>query len=156
MIAACDLFCIGIYSVDIENCECVPIKYMECHPQYNADCNQREYDISVGRDPSDNPYINDDWYPGAAAQEPECDLVCAAIYSFDPDTCACVEIEWMECHPQYGNDCNQAEYDDSKDRDLSKNPYIDEDWYSGTEASSASKLFISAMGFLFLAYAVSF
>ena len=29
----------------------------------------------------------------------ECDLVCAMIYSVDPESCACVPIEWMECHP---------------------------------------------------------
>ena len=29
----------------------------------------------------------------------ECDMMCAMIYSFDPVTCSCVPIEWMECHP---------------------------------------------------------
>ena len=28
----------------------------------------------------------------------ECDLVCAAIYSVDQETCDCVPIKWMECH----------------------------------------------------------
>ena len=92
---------------------------MECHTQYNADCNQREYDISIGRDPGDNPYINDDWYE---AQEPACDLMCAAIYSFDPDTCDCVEIEWMECHPQYGEECNQYDKDVEMGRNPEQNP----------------------------------
>ena len=30
--AECDLMCIAIYSMDPVKCECVPIKFMECHP----------------------------------------------------------------------------------------------------------------------------
>ena len=32
-------------------------------------------------------------------EKQECDLMCAAIYSFDLETCQCKAIEWMECHP---------------------------------------------------------
>ena len=44
MVAAeCDIMCAAIYSVDTENCECVGIKWMECHPQYfdgvTSECN---------------------------------------------------------------------------------------------------------------------
>ena len=88
--SACDLICAAIYSVDPVACDCVPIEWMECHPQYRLDCNQRTYDIEHGRDPRDNPY---------QMEEPECDLICLAIYSVDPVACQCVPIEWMECHP---------------------------------------------------------
>ena len=61
--ADCDLFCIAIYSVDVENCACVPIEWMECHPQYTEDgCNQKQLDISSGRDPDLNPYKTEEWY----------------------------------------------------------------------------------------------
>ena len=31
----CDIICMGIYSIDEVACECVPIEWMECHPQYH-------------------------------------------------------------------------------------------------------------------------
>ena len=120
----CDLMCAAIYSFDSENCACVEIEWMECHPQYNVECNQAEYDASVNRNPEDNPYIEEDWYPGTIEVDGECDLMCAAIYSFDSENCECVEIEWMECHPQYNNYCNQSDYDASVNRDPAENPYI--------------------------------
>ena len=62
----CDLMCAMIYSVDQETCKCVPIAWMECHPQYNpaSDCYQRQEDVNRGRNPEDNPYSNggDQWY----------------------------------------------------------------------------------------------
>ena len=54
--AVCDLMCAAIYSVDEENCKCVPIEWMECHPQYNENCNQYAYDKKAGRNPEKNPY----------------------------------------------------------------------------------------------------
>ena len=56
------------------------------------------------------------------------------IYSFDRETCACIEIKYMECHPQYNNDCNQAKYDQQQGR-LTDNPYADEEWYQAAEAT---------------------
>ena len=50
-------------------------------------------------------------------------MMCAAIYNLDPNTCQCVPIEWMECHPQYNSKCNQWVTDEDKGRDPSKNPY---------------------------------
>ena len=91
----CDLMCMMIYSFDPETCACVPIEWMECHPQYNNNCSQLDYDYSKGRDYSANPYKKEEWYPGV------CDIVCAAIYSVDLENCACVAIPGMECHPQY-------------------------------------------------------
>ena len=29
----------------------------------------------------------------------DCDIMCAMIYSQDPETCMCVPIAWMECAP---------------------------------------------------------
>merc|ERR1712003_374136 len=60
--AECDLMCAAIYSVDTETCDCVPIAMMECHPQYNEDCNQCEKDIALSRNPMDNPYREEEWY----------------------------------------------------------------------------------------------
>ena len=64
---ACDLMCIAIYSVDPMTCSCVPIEWMECHPQYNFGqtneiCNQRKEDEMRGRNPDYNPYQNESWY----------------------------------------------------------------------------------------------
>ena len=60
----CDSMCAMIYSVDPVTCMCVPISWMECHPQYNPapDCNQRDVDTSMGRDWMANPYMGDYWY----------------------------------------------------------------------------------------------
>ena len=65
----CDVACIEIYSFDEENCTCVPIAMMECHPQYNADsedqspgCNQKKEDVRRGRDPDTNPFKTEEWY----------------------------------------------------------------------------------------------
>ena len=52
----CQMMCAAIYSVDYESCSCVPIKFMECHPQYNNDCIQADYDEAHGRNPEKNPY----------------------------------------------------------------------------------------------------
>ena len=41
----------------------------------------------------------------AAAVAQKCDLICPMNYSIDLDACACVEKKYMECHPDYGNDC---------------------------------------------------
>ena len=35
---------------------------MECHPQYNEECNQRDYDRLMDRNPSQNPFKRDQWY----------------------------------------------------------------------------------------------
>ena len=49
------------------------------------------------------------WLPymvlAAAADAKKCDLICPMNYSIDLDACACVEKKYMECHPDYGNDC---------------------------------------------------
>ena len=58
----CNIGCIATMSVDEETCTCVPIMWMECHPQYNLNCNQSYYDLNAGRDPYQNPYKNDAWY----------------------------------------------------------------------------------------------
>ena len=58
----CDIMCMGIYSVDPVTCTCVPIKYMECHPQYGDNCKQPQKDIDMGRDWRRNPYRDDDWF----------------------------------------------------------------------------------------------
>ena len=68
--------CAMIYSVDSVNCECVPIAWMECHPQYNPspDCNQRDIDIAMGRDFMQSPYMLEEWYglfPSEDADEEE-------------------------------------------------------------------------------------
>ena len=63
----CDIICMGIYSIDEVACECVPIEWMECHPQYhngeqNPDCNQWEVDEEEDRLPWKNPYQDEEWY----------------------------------------------------------------------------------------------
>ena len=60
--AECDIMCAMIYSVDMDKCECVPISWMECHPQYGWGCDQRETDIKMGRNPDENPYRYEEWY----------------------------------------------------------------------------------------------
>ena len=122
----CDLMCAMIYSLDQEACACVPIKWMECHPQYRLECDQRVYDTNQGRDPDQNPYSHDDWYPGTPETENKkapCDIFCLAIYSIDPVACACVPIKWMECHPQYRLECDQRTVDIQKGRDPDQNPF---------------------------------
>ena len=42
----------------------------------------------------------------AAASAKRCDIMCMDIMSVDKETCTCVPIEWMECHPQYNKNCN--------------------------------------------------
>ena len=59
-----------------------------------------------------------------------CDLICAMIYSVDVNTCECVPIYGMECHPQYHNNCSQIDYDLEMGREW-LNPYRSQDWYSG-------------------------
>ena len=71
--AVCDLMCAAIYSVDQENCKCVPIKWMECHPQYKENCNQYAYDKKASRDPEKNPFRKEKWYTDSL-----CDTVCIA------------------------------------------------------------------------------
>ena len=44
--------------------------------------------------------------------------------------CQCGPKPWMECHPYYGNDCLQWKYDEKMGRDVMKNPYQKEEWYS--------------------------
>ena len=115
--ADCDIMCAAIYSVDSEKCECIPIEYMECHPQYwegkEDTCNQVSLDLAYeqdfGRIAGYNPYQGQQWYEDqkeeyekeqeSIANLPECDLMCAMIYSIDRETCSCVPIRYMECHP---------------------------------------------------------
>ena len=123
----CEIYCADIYSVDPDTCECVPFEWMECHPQYNEECNQYDKDEEMGRDPEQNPYQNEQWYKDSL--QPVCEIACAAIYSVDPDTCECVPIEWMECHPQYNEECNQYDTDEEMGRDPEENPYKTEQWY---------------------------
>ena len=85
--AVCNLMCAGIYTLDLEKCECVPIEYMECHPQYNVDCNQYAYDKKAGRDPNDNPYKSESWY-----QDSLCDTVCTADKVVDEEACKCISL----------------------------------------------------------------
>ena len=68
----CDMMCAAIYSQD-EFCNCVPIAWMECHPQYNMgmlnqNCNQEKEDHYRERRPEDNPYKYDNWYKENMAQ----------------------------------------------------------------------------------------
>ena len=68
----CDMMCAAIYSQD-EFCNCVPIKWMECAPQYNGGklnqyCNQEKEDYIRDRRPEENPYKKDTWYIDNMAQ----------------------------------------------------------------------------------------
>ena len=65
------------------------------------------------------------------SQAQECDMMCMMIYSFNPETCSCDLISWMECHPQYNpdKDCNQMKEDEARGRNPYDNPYAKEEWY---------------------------
>ena len=116
----CDRMCAAIYSFDADTCSCVPIKGLECLPQYNLNCDQATYDREHGRIPLDKEeqeigncenYCDEDWF------------------TLDREQCECMPKEWMECHPYYGEDCDQLARDKLLNRDPFENPYQGEMWY---------------------------
>ena len=58
-----------------------------------------------------------------------CNLTCPENLIFDLERCECIPIPWRECHPLYGKQCDQFEYDESKGRQPFNNPFTNETWY---------------------------
>ena len=58
-----------------------------------------------------------------------CNLTCPDNLVLDHEKCECTPIPWRECHPLYGKDCNQFDYDEEIGREPFNNPYMSETWY---------------------------